>query len=169
MPYEIRATGQVPCPIVSEGAKAAVPPHLLAVVRRAAWKANVQLRDHYATVFMSRRSIPISLAEQLAVNNLVAVPVRSCGFILVGNPFHRPGIHRVITRPQQRWIDIGISDISVAILVARCPVRIAVVDNIIKTAITTVDVIILNYSAVAGCDARDPRAAIHIVEGRVLY
>src|SRR5215831_6230742 len=102
MPHEIRATGQVPCPIVSEGAKAAVPPHFLAVIRRAAWKTNVQLRDHYATAFMSRRSIPISLAEQLAVNNLVVVPVRSGGFVLEGNPLHRPGIHRAITRPQQR-------------------------------------------------------------------
>src|SRR5215467_12391151 len=164
MPHEIRATGQVACPIVSEGAKAAVPPHLLAVIRSAAWKANVQLRDHYATTLMSRRSIPISLAEQLAVNNLVVVPVRSGGFVLVGNPLHRPWIHRVITRPQQRWIDIGISDVRVAIFIARRPVRIAVVNDIIKKAITTVDVIILDYSAVAGCDARDPRAAIHIIE-----
>ena len=167
MAHEIRATGQVPCPIVCEGAKAAVPAHLLAVIRSAAWKANVQLRDHYATVFMSRRSIPISLAEQLAVNNLVVVPVRSGGFVLVGNPFHRPGIHRVITRPQQRWIDIGISDVRVAIFIARRPVRIAVVNDIIKKAFTTVDVIILDYSAVAGCDARNPGAAIHIIEVKV--
>src|ERR1044071_754583 len=167
MPSEIRATGQVTRPIVSERAKATVPPRLLAVIRRAAWKANVQLRDHYATAFLSRRSIPISLAEQLAVNNLVVVRVRSGGFVLVGNPLHRPDIHGVITRPQQRWIDIGISDIRGAILVARRPVRIAVVDDIIKTAITTVGVIVLDYSAVAGCDARDPRAAIHIIEVKV--
>ena len=54
--------------------------------------ANGQFRNHRTVAFISGNSIPISFAEDLAVNRCVSVGVIT-GFILVSDPLHGPGIH----------------------------------------------------------------------------
>src|SRR6266540_2794813 len=99
MTHEIRSPSDIALAVVNKGACRAVPARLGAgIMIDGICRTYCQSRNDRAAGFMCRNAVPISFAEDLAVNGRAVVRVGTC-FVLIDDSLHRPGIRRFVTRP----------------------------------------------------------------------